>query len=97
MDFLSFTFFTTLPGLVMALLGVAFVDRVVLRRGKAAATGFGMPHANFADGGRHELESRGTELFPREKKGDGVARRTRVDLDGGVVRIRSRAVRGDAV
>src|SRR5690606_19016990 len=69
--------FMTLPGLVIVLMGVAFVDRVLLRwwrggpRGGVSATGFEMLHASLLPGKEHELRQRETMTLLREEEGDG--------------------------
>lgn len=87
----------SLPGLVCALVLVAFLDQLALRAGRAkwvpwrgtgregqiSATGFEQLHAQFAAGKQHELEQRKTTLMLRDEEGDGAPPLGPVDLDGG--------------
>lgn len=90
--------FMTLPGLVIVLMGVAFVDRVLLRwwpggpRGGVSATGFEMLHASLLPGKEHELRQRETMTLLREEEGDGAPPHSRVDLERGeaVIRVAGR-------
>ena len=60
----EFVVFMTLPGLVILLIGVAFVDQVLRagrwggRSGQVSATGFEQLHASFSPGERRELDER---------------------------------------
>ncbi|MFG2824550.1 DUF6191 domain-containing protein [Kitasatospora sp. NPDC048365] len=88
----------SLPGLVCALVVLAFVDQLALgarrarwipwrgtgREGQVSSTGFEQLHAQFAAGKQAELEQRKTTLMLRDEEGEGAPPRTRVDLDGGV-------------
>ncbi len=88
--------FMTLPGLVILLIAVAFVDRVLLswrggaRGGGVSATGFEMLHASLLPGKEHEIRQRETITLLREEEGDGAPPHSRVDLDQGnaVIRLR---------
>ncbi|MGP3971510.1 DUF6191 domain-containing protein [Streptomyces sp. 6N223] len=88
--------FMTLPGLVILLIAVAFVDRVLLswrgvaRGGGVSATGFEMLHASLLPGKEHELRQRETMTLLREEEGDGALPHSRVDLDRGKAVIRLR-------
>ncbi|RDG37410.1 DUF6191 domain-containing protein [Streptomyces corynorhini] len=90
--------FMTLPGLVIALTVVAFVDQLLLRAGRAgmlpwrnparqgqiSATGFEQLHATFSPGKQSELKERQSALLLRDDEEDGAPpHRTTVDLDGG--------------
>ncbi|WP_371480367.1 DUF6191 domain-containing protein [Kitasatospora sp. NBC_00315] len=93
----------SVPGLVCALVALAFVDQLALRarrsrwipwrgsgrEGQISATGFEQLHAQFAAGKQHELEQRRTTLMLRDEDGEGAPPRTRVDLARGraVVRV----------
>ncbi|WP_030170877.1 DUF6191 domain-containing protein [Spirillospora albida] len=93
--------FVTLPGLVLLLTAVAFVDQLMLRagrtgvlpwrsgarQGQVSATGFEHLHASFSPGKAHELKERHSALLQRDDEEDG-APRTTVDLDGGKATIR---------
>ncbi|MFJ8040176.1 DUF6191 domain-containing protein [Kitasatospora sp. NPDC096147] len=92
----------SLPGLVVGLVVLAFVDQLALRAGRASwvpwrgtgregqvsSTGFEQLHAQFAAGKQHELEQRRTALMLREEEGDGAPPRSTVDLAGGRVVLR---------
>ncbi|MFJ2115048.1 MULTISPECIES: DUF6191 domain-containing protein [unclassified Streptomyces] len=95
--------FMTLPGLVIVLTVVAFVDQLLLRVGRAgmlpwrngarqgqiSATGFEQLHASFSPGKQNELKERGSALLMRDDEEDGAPpHRTLVDLDGGTAIVR---------
>ncbi|MFB9367309.1 MULTISPECIES: DUF6191 domain-containing protein [Kitasatospora] len=87
----------SLPGLVVGLVLLAFVDQLALRarraswlpwrgtgrEGQVSATGFEQLHAQFAAGKQHELEQRRSTLMLRDEEGDGAPPRSTVDLEGG--------------
>lgn len=92
-------FALTLPGLVVLLVAVAFLDQALLRlRGRGvvpwrrdaqvAATGFDLLHAALSPGKQDELEQRRTEELLRDVEEDGAPPRSRVDLDAGVAYLR---------
>jgi len=89
----------TLPGLVLALLGVAAVDQVLLRlRGhgvvrwrrdsQVSSTGFDLLHAALSPGKADELAQRHSEELVRDDEAEGAPPRSRVDLDAGTARLR---------
>ncbi|MCL7378506.1 MULTISPECIES: DUF6191 domain-containing protein [unclassified Streptomyces] len=95
--------FMTLPGLVIVLTLVAFIDQLLLRAGRAgllpwrnsarqgqiSATGFEQLHASFSPGKQNELKERQSALLLRDDEEDGAPpHRTTVDLDGGTAVIR---------
>jgi len=87
--------FMTLPGLVILLTGVAFVDRVLLSRrngarGRVSATGFEMLHASLLPGKEHELRQRQATTLLRDEEGDGAPPHSTVDLERGRAVIRPR-------
>jgi hypothetical protein len=101
---MGFIAFMTLPGLVLLLTAVAFVDQLMLRagrpgmlpwrgsarQGQISATGFEQLHASFSPGKQNELEQRKTTLMLRDdEEGDGAPPRTRVDPDAGIAVIRA--------
>ncbi|WP_052847350.1 DUF6191 domain-containing protein [Streptomyces avicenniae] len=80
--------FMTLPGLVILLIGMAFVDRVLVAwrgggHGGVSATGFEMLHASLLPGKEHELQQRETMTLLRDEEGDGAPPHSNVDLDHG--------------
>ncbi|MCC3768352.1 DUF6191 domain-containing protein [Streptomyces sp. UNOC14_S4] len=97
-------FFMTVPGLVVVLTVLAFVDQLLLRAGRAgvlpwrngvrqgqvSATGFEQLHASFSPGKRHELKERQSALVMRDDEEDGAPPRSTVDLTAGraVIRLR---------
>ncbi|MDX2708828.1 DUF6191 domain-containing protein [Streptomyces sp. PA03-6a] len=89
----GFVVFMTLPGLVILLIGVAFVDQVLRagrwggRSGQVSATGFEQLHASFSPGKRSELDERRATLMLRDEEGDGAPPRSRVDLGRGTALI----------
>ncbi|MFD4692702.1 DUF6191 domain-containing protein [Streptomyces sp. NPDC058463] len=100
---MEFAVFMTLPGLVVVLTVLAFVDQLLLRAGRAgvlpwrngarqgqiSATGFEQLHASFSPGKQSELKERQSALLMRDDEEDGAPpNRTTVDLDGGTVVIR---------
>ena len=100
---MEFIFFMTLPGLVIVLTLLAFVDQLLLRAGRAgvlpwrpgtrhgqvSATGFEQLHASFSPGKQSELKERQSALVMRDDEEDGAPpSRTTVDLDGGRAVIR---------
>ncbi|MFE2018837.1 DUF6191 domain-containing protein [Streptomyces sp. NPDC059499] len=100
---MEFAVLMTLPGLVVALTVVAFVDQLLLRAGRAgvlpwrngarqgqiSATGFEQLHASFSPGKQSELKERRSALLMRDDEEDGAPpNRTTVDLDGGTAVIR---------
>jgi len=95
---MEFAVFMTLPGLVILLTLLAFVDQLLLRAGRAgmlpwrngarqgqiSATGFEQLHASFSPGKQNELKERRSALVMRDDEEDGAPpNRTMVDLDGG--------------
>ncbi|NGN70194.1 hypothetical protein G5C51_40715 [Streptomyces sp. A7024] len=89
--------FMTLPGLVILLTLLAFVDQLMLRAGRAgalpwrnsarqgqiSATGFEQLHASFSPGKQTELKERQSALLMRDDEEDGAPpHRTTVDLAG---------------
>lgn len=100
---MGFVVFMTLPGLVIVLTVVAFIDQLMLRAGRAgilpwrrggrqgqiSATGFEQLHASFSPGKQEELEQRKTTLILRDEEGDAAPPRSAVDLDRGTAVIRS--------
>ncbi|MFD4571920.1 DUF6191 domain-containing protein [Streptomyces sp. NPDC058417] len=100
---MEFAVFVTLPGLVIVLTVVAFVDQILLRAGRAgllpwrtgtrqgqiSATGFEQLHASFSPGKQSELRERQSSLLLRADEDEGAPpHRTTVDLDGGTAVIR---------
>lgn len=95
--------FMTLPGLVILLTALAFVDQLMLRAGRAgllpwrnsarqgqiSATGFEQLHATFSPGKQSELKERQSALLLRDDEEDGAPpNRTLVDLEGGTAVVR---------
>ncbi|KUJ35916.1 DUF6191 domain-containing protein [Streptomyces sp. MI02-2A] len=95
--------FMTLPGLVILLTVLAFVDQLLLRLGRAgilpwrngarqgqiSATGFEQLHASLSPGKQSELKERQSALLMRDDEEDGAPpNRTTVDLDGGTAVVR---------
>ncbi|MFF1837904.1 DUF6191 domain-containing protein [Streptomyces sp. NPDC058231] len=100
---MEFVALMTLPGLVIGLTLVAFVDQLMLRagragalpwrngarRGQVSATGFEQLHATFSPGKQSELKERRSALLLRDDEEDGAPpNRSTVDLDGGHAVIR---------
>ncbi|MEU6084636.1 DUF6191 domain-containing protein [Streptomyces sp. NPDC047108] len=104
---MQIVFFMTLPGLVILLTVVAFLDQLLLRAGRAgmlpwrntarqgqvSATGFEQLHASFSPGKQSELKERQSALLLRDDAEDGAPPRSEVDLTGGTAVIRLRAPR----
>ncbi|WP_418955875.1 DUF6191 domain-containing protein [Streptomyces tritici] len=95
--------FMTLPGLVVVLTVLAFVDQLLLRMGRAgvlpwrngarqgqvAATGFEQLHASLSPGKAHELKERQSSLIVPDEEDDGAPpHRTTVDLTAGTAVVR---------
>lgn len=102
---MEFAVLMTLPGLVILLTVMAFVDQLLLRAGRAgmlpwrnsarqgqiSATGFEQLHAAFSPGKQNELKERQSSLLMRDDEEDGAPQnRTTVDLEGGVAVVRMR-------
>ncbi|MEU8626401.1 DUF6191 domain-containing protein [Streptomyces sp. NPDC048669] len=100
---MEFAAMMTLPGLVICLTAVAFLDQLMLRAGRAgllpwrnsarqgqvSATGFEQLHATFSPGKQSELKERQSALLLRDDEEDGAPpHRSTVDLDGGLAVIR---------
>ncbi|MCX5331294.1 MULTISPECIES: DUF6191 domain-containing protein [unclassified Streptomyces] len=99
---MQFVFFMTLPGLVVLLTVLAFVDQLLLRAGRAgvlpwrnaarqgqvSATGFEQLHAALSPGKQHELKERQSALVMRDDEEDGAPPRSTVDLTSGKAVIR---------
>ena len=100
---MAFLVLMTLPGLVILLTVLAFVDQLLLRVGRAgvlpwrtggrqgqvSATGFEQLHASFSPGKQNELRERQSALMLRDDDEDGAPpHRTTVDLDGGTAVVR---------
>jgi Family of unknown function (DUF6191) len=94
---MEFAVFVTLPGLVILLTALAFIDQLLLRAGRAgvlpwrngarqgqiSATGFEQLHASLSPGKQNELKERQSSLVMRDDEEDGAPpSRTTVDLDG---------------
>ncbi|WP_432101881.1 DUF6191 domain-containing protein [Streptomyces sp. bgisy091] len=106
---MGFAVFMTLPGLVVALTALAFVDQLLLRAGRAgllpwrnsvrqgqiSSTGFEQLHASFSPGKQSELKERRSALLMRDDEEDGAppGRRTTVDLARGTAVVRLPAAR----
>lgn len=99
---MEFAAFATLPGLVLLLTALAFVDQLLLRAGRAgvlpwrnaarqgqiSATGFEQLHASFSPGKQNELKERQSALLMRDEEDGAPPNRTTVDLDGGTAVVR---------
>ncbi|MFJ7967715.1 DUF6191 domain-containing protein [Streptomyces sp. NPDC096324] len=100
---MAFLVFMTLPGLVILLTALSFVDQLLLRasragllpwrnaarQGQISATGFEQLHASLSPGKQTELKERQSALLLRDDEEDGAPpNRTTVDLDGGTAVIR---------
>lgn len=100
---MEFAVFMTLPGLVVVLTLLAFVDQLLLRAGRAgvlpwrnsvrqgqiSATGFEQLHASFSPGKQNELKERQSALLMRDDEEDGAPpHRTTVDLERGTAVVR---------
>ena len=105
---MQFVFFMTLPGLVVLLTVLAFVDQLLLRAGRAgmlpwrnsarqgqiSATGFEQLHAALSPGKQNELKERQSSLVLRDDEEDGAPPRSTVDLTAGTAVIRLPGERG---
>ncbi|MFJ3666452.1 DUF6191 domain-containing protein [Streptomyces sp. NPDC090106] len=99
---MPFVFFMTLPGLVVLLTLLAFLDQLLLRagragilpwrnaarRGQVSATGFEQLHAALSPGKQNELKERRSALVMRDDEEDGAPPRSTVDLNAGSAVIR---------
>ncbi|AZK95516.1 MULTISPECIES: DUF6191 domain-containing protein [Streptomyces] len=92
---MQFIIFMTLPGLVILLTVIAFVDYLMRatgrgkRTGRVSATGFEQLHAAFSPGKATELKERQSSLLMKDDDEDGAPpNRSVVDLDGGVAVVR---------
>ncbi|MEU3778172.1 DUF6191 domain-containing protein [Streptomyces sp. NPDC032472] len=100
---MRFIAFMTLPGLVVVLTLLAFVDQLLLRAGRAgalpwrngarqgqvAATGFEQLHASLSPGKQNELKERQSALVMPDNEDDGAPpNRTTVDLAAGTAVVR---------
>ncbi|MEU5316887.1 DUF6191 domain-containing protein [Streptomyces sp. NPDC021056] len=99
---MQFVFFMTLPGLVVLLTVLAFVDQLLLRAGRAgvlpwrnaarqgqvSATGFEQLHAALSPGKQSELKERQSALVMRDDEEDGAPPHSTVDLTSGKAVIR---------
>ncbi|WP_437004646.1 DUF6191 domain-containing protein [Streptomyces sp. enrichment culture] len=100
---MQFAFFMTLPGLVVVLTLLAFVDQLLLRAGRTgalpwrngarqgqiSATGFEQLHASLSPGKQNELKERQSALVMPDDEDDGAPpNRTTVDLDAGTAVVR---------
>ncbi|MFD3504677.1 DUF6191 domain-containing protein [Streptomyces sp. NPDC058678] len=99
---MQFVFFMTIPGLVVLLTVLAFVDQVLMRAGQAgvlpwrnsgrqwqiSATGFEQLHAAFSPGKQSELKERQSALVMRDDEEDGDPPWSTVDLTTGKAVIR---------
>ncbi|MGP3690368.1 DUF6191 domain-containing protein [Streptomyces sp. IBSNAI002] len=100
---MHFIAFMTLPGLVIVLTLLAFVDQLLLRAGRAgvlpwrngarqgqiSATGFEQLHASFSPGKQNELKERQSALVIPDNEDDGAPpNRTTVDLAAGMAVVR---------
>lgn len=100
---MQFVFFMTLPGLVVLLTLLAFVDQLLLRAGRAgvlpwrnagrqgqiSATGFEQLHAALSPDKQNELKERQSALVLRDDEHDGAPPRSTVDLTSGKAVIRT--------
>ncbi|MFF0462696.1 DUF6191 domain-containing protein [Streptomyces mexicanus] len=100
---MGLVFFMTLPGLVVVLTVLAFVDQLLLRagktgmlpwrngarRGQISATGFELLHASLSPGKQNELKERQSALVLPDGEDDGAPpNRTTVDLAAGTAVVR---------
>ncbi|HET6860935.1 MAG TPA: DUF6191 domain-containing protein [Streptomyces sp.] len=100
---MGYAVLVTLPGLVILLTAVAFVDQLMLRMGRAgllpwrnrawqgqvSSTGFEQLHASFSPGKQNELKERQSSLLMKDDTEDGAPpNRTVVDLTGGTAVVR---------
>ena len=99
---MQFVFFMTLPGLVVLLTALAFLDQLLLKMGRAgmlpwrnsgrqgqiSATGFEQLHASLSPGKQTELKERQSALVMRDDEEDGDPPWSTVDLRAGTAVIR---------
>ncbi|MEV5533464.1 DUF6191 domain-containing protein [Streptomyces prunicolor] len=99
---MQFVFFMTLPGLVVLLTALAFLDQLLLKMGRAgmlpwrnagrqgqiSATGFEQLHASLSPGKQTELKERQSALVMRDDEEDGAPPWSTVDLLAGTAVIR---------
>ncbi|MFF2193908.1 DUF6191 domain-containing protein [Streptomyces sp. NPDC058157] len=100
---MQFIAFMTLPGLVIVLTLLAFVDQLLLRAGRAgvlpwrnsarqgqvSTTGFEQLHASLSPGKQNELKERQSALVMPDNEDDGAPpNRTTVDLAAGTAVVR---------
>ncbi|MDK0524550.1 DUF6191 domain-containing protein [Streptomyces sp. ML-6] len=100
---MQFIALMTLPGLVIVLTLLAFVDQLLLRAGRAgvlpwrngarqgqiSATGFEQLHASLSPGKQNELKERQSALVMPDNEDDGAPpHRTTVDLTAGTAVVR---------
>ncbi len=98
---MQFVFFMTVPGLVVLLTVLAFVDQVLRagragvlpwrnsgRQGQISATGFEQLHAAFSPGKQSELKERQSALVMRDDEEDGDPPWSTVDVTTGKAVIR---------
>nr|WSY51713.1 DUF6191 domain-containing protein [Streptomyces sp. NBC_00886] len=104
---MQFVFFMTLPGLVVLLTVLAFLDQLLLkigragvlpwrnagRQGQISATGFEQLHASLSPGKQTELKERQSALVMRDDEEDGAPPWSTVDLSAGTAVIRLNASR----
>ncbi|WP_262063574.1 DUF6191 domain-containing protein [Streptomyces sp. STR69] len=104
---MPFVFFMTLPGLVVLLTALAFLDQLLLKMGRAgmlpwrnagrqgqiSATGFEQLHASLSPGKQTELKERRSALVMRDDEEDGDPPWSTVDLRAGTAVIRLGAPR----
>ncbi|MFD4555803.1 DUF6191 domain-containing protein [Streptomyces sp. NPDC058469] len=102
---MQFVFFMTLPGLVVLLTALAFLDQLLLKMGRAgmlpwrnagrqgqiSATGFEQLHASLSPGKQTELKERQSALVMRDDEEDGAPPWSTVDLRAGTAVIRLNA------
>lgn len=105
---MQFVFFMTLPGLVILLTALAFLDQLLLKMGRAgmlpwrnsgrqgqiSATGFEQLHASLSPGKQTELKERQSALVMRDDEEDGDPPWSTVDLRAGTAVIRLNAPHG---
>ncbi|WP_329257557.1 DUF6191 domain-containing protein [Streptomyces sp. NBC_01478] len=107
---MQFVFFMTLPGLVVLLTALAFLDQLLLKAGRAgmlpwrnagrqgqiSATGFEQLHASLSPGKQTELKERQSALVMRDDEEDGDPPWSTVDLGAGTAVVRLRGASGEA-